>query len=310
MTTKKTNRDRDDDGSNGNDNTAGAALVALQPRDELAGLALDDVDLADDGLAEVNRDDIRIPLLVYNFKGLDKNGRGIPADAFYNTVDETVSTEVDAALVLLRKTRLYSTYNEAENKSDVVCRSADSIHGVMYDGTRRPCEGCPDNEWHTSPDGKRSRHCSPVYNVFGVDRRAGQPFMIRFKKTSLAVFKQHLQKHHIGRRQLGGGKHVNYPLYVFSVRLTAKMASAKATHALPVIEKTGRLPEEEIRAYADMLQTLQAQTDAVIEKSDGGGDPGSDPGDASFNYGANANDKYAGDAGEDFAPSSGAGGAA
>jgi hypothetical protein len=278
----------------------GSALM-LGGSDELAGLALDEDALADDGLAEVNRDDIRIATLAINFKGLDKSGRGIPADSIYNTLDEVVLNDVDAALLLLRKTRLYSVYIEAEKKSDVVCRSFDNIKGTMADGTVRPCEGCPDNEWMTKPDGKRARHCSPVYNVFGIDRRAGQLFMMRFKKTSLDVVKSHLQKHHIGRRRLPTGKNGNYPLYVFNVRLTAKMAGPKATHALPVIEKIGVLPAAEITAYAEALQTLQAQTDAVIDKSDkapSGGEPGDGGGDASFGYGAN--DKYAADAGQDF----------
>ncbi len=139
------------------------ALAVAQPEpstalvaggaDELEGLGLE---LADDGLGEVGAEDIKIAAKVINFKGTDPaTGRKIPEDAYYDTVDETVTDHIDAAFLYLHKTNLYSIFDTTENRNRIACRSFDRVTGTMQDGLERPCQGCPDAVWRTE-DGKRT----------------------------------------------------------------------------------------------------------------------------------------------------------
>lgn len=288
-----------------NDNGGGSALALLDGHDELAGvegLALDDLN---DGLSEVDRDDVSIAALLFNFKGTAPNGKAIPIDAFYNSLDETVHETVDAVFVEMTKTNLYQAFNNSTNKNDTICSSSDRVTGTMHDGVQRPCQGCPDTVWHANAEGKRVCNCGPVYHVFGIDRGAQQLFHLKFKRTSLKPWKQYLAKHHIGRRVLKGGQRVNYPLCVFGARLSLVIADTKkATHSLPVIQRTGVLTAPEIAAYGEAAKTVRDQMPMLMRRvsqletkvgahvSDA---DDSDGGDAGFDPGT-----FGGDVGKDF----------
>lgn len=283
-----------------NDN-ASTALTTSQ-HDELAGLDLGE---SDDGLGEIDQEDIRVATMTLNAKRTDARGRQIGADMFFNTITETVHEEIDAAFLLLHKTNAWTWFNQTENRSEVMCSSRDRKTGLLRkDGANleRPCEGCPDAQWReviVDGEKKRKRNCSVFYNVFSVDRVEQQLFVIRFKRTSLPAFKTHLQKHHIGRR-IVAGKRVNYPLYAFSVKLTGKMASPTATYALPVIQRTGVLSAEEIQMCAMSVDALKAQMSQILDKVEAADVEQSDAddskgGDASFD-----SEKYSGAVGEDF----------
>lgn len=287
-----------------------AASTALAPTtandnalalDELGGAELD----ADDGLGEVSGEDIRVATYTLNAKRIGANGRQIPADVYFDTLGEQVHEHVDAVFLSLHKTNLWSSYNQTENRTEVHCRSQDRKTGTLADGRTRPCLGCPDAEWkYDEAKGKRLRRCSPVYNVVSLDRGSQQLFVIRFKRTSLSIIKTHLQKHHIGRRVLRG-RHVNYALYAFNVRLTGKMAGPNANHAVPIIDKQSVVTEAELRLYAETVAAINAQAASVIEQVDRSDADDSDGGDASFDPG-----RFAGDGGgkDDFVVS-GEGGA-
>ena len=270
----------------------GAALATMPTHDELA--ALGDMDFEHDGLEEVDSTDIRIAAKVFNFKGVDQKGRKIPEDAFYDTVDETVKEKIDAAFLHLHKTNLYSVYDNDEGRTRIVCRSFDRQMGTMDDGTVRPCEGCPDAAWRTE-NGKRTRNCGPVYNMFGVDRETQLPFVVRFKRTSLPVIKSYLQKHHIGRR-IVKGKRDNYPLYCFRVELSCKM-SDDGKYALPVLTRGEVLGSEEIKAHAENGKFLRENMLGILEKTEEQAAAIEAP-DTSFDP-----DKFGGDEGKDFVDS-------
>jgi len=271
--------------------------------DELAGLG--DVDLGDDGLGQVDREDIRIAAYTLNMKGKGADGRPYPIDAYYNTVDETTKLKVNGAFLHLHKTNMWSRYNELECRSDIKCRSYDRVTGTMDNGTVRPCQGCPDAEWHRDAEGKRTRNCSPVYNLFAFDRDAQIPFVTRYKRTALPVIKAHLQKHHIGRR-IVRGQRLNYPLHVFAVELSAKL-SDNGNYAIPVITRGPVLERAEVEFLRDNARTLREQVIPILSHVEstaaatGAGDAGDageagDAGDTSFEP-----EKYAADAGKDFA---------
>jgi hypothetical protein len=257
--------------------TAAATSTALASRaaplipltsDELEGY---DVSFDVDGLDEASAEDFRVAAKIFNFKGLDpKTGRQIPIDVFFDTIDETTKEQLDAVLLHLHKTNLYSTYNESTKKSDVYCRSFDQVTGTMFDGTTRPCEGCPDAVWRAIPgkDGKlkRTRPCGPVYNVMAMDRETQMPFVIRFRRTSLPVIKSHLQRHHLGRR-IVNGKRANYPLFSFRVLIKLKVVP-EATHAIPVIERMEVLTREEIMLHANSAQYLHDNMFPILNRAE------------------------------------------
>jgi hypothetical protein len=276
--------------------TAPSDATALAPasntHDELA--ALGDVQFDNDGLDEIDSTDIRIAAKVFNFKGVDAKGRKIPEDAFYDTVDETVKEQIDAAFLHLHKTNLYSVYDNDEGRTRIVCRSFDRETGTMEDGLQRPCEGCPDAEWRTE-NGKRTRNCGPVYNMFAVDRETQLPFVVRFKRTSLPVIKSYLQKHHIGRR-IVKGKRENYPLYCFQADLSCKM-SDDGKYALPVLTRGAPLQLDEIKAHAENAKFLRENMFGILEKTEEVVAASEAP-DTSFDP-----EKFGGEQGKDFVDS-------
>lgn len=286
--------------------TSGA--LALTGHDEMA--ALGDLGLTDDGLGEIDRDDIRISARVFNMKGTDpKTGRKIPEDAYFDTVDETVSDTIDAALLDLHKSNLYSRFSNAEDRTEIICRSYDRVTGTMQDsGEQRPCKGCPDAEWRNEVvDGKqkRARNCGPVYNVFAVDRGTGLPFVVRFKRTSLDPIKSYLQKHFIGRRVLPGGKRTNYPLFAFQTRMSCTM-DPSGKYALPVLQRGDLLSADEIKAHAEAQRFLREHMLAALDKTEAqamareGVEPNTDFDPAKMGGGAGKPDAFAQGEGQDF----------
>jgi hypothetical protein len=275
------------------DTTALATVASTTgvTRDVLDGLDLGD---ADDGLGELGREELTVGTLALNAKRTDANGRQIGADMLFNTVDETARESDNATLLCRDKTRSYTRYDETEQRTHVLCRSEDLITGTMADGHTRKCERCPDAEWTTDKEtGKRGTNCAVTHSVLALDRDQQQLFIIRFRKTSEPLWRAHLKKHHIGRR-VQHGKISNYPLYTYAVRLSGKMASAKATYALPVIEPVGVLPPEEIKmcaetvaAYRDQMRGWVARAEAADVDAHASDADDSAGGDTSF-----ATDKF------------------
>lgn len=231
----------------------GQAALALAQSDELAGI--EGLDFEDDGLEEVDAEDVKLAAKVFNFKGTDENDDPIPPNAFYDTVTEQTKKELDLVLLTLHKTNEWREYDEGEGRSHIRCRSFDRVTGVMEDGTERQCQGCPDAKWRTTDSGKRTRRCGPVYNVFAIERDSRQPCVVRFKRTSLPVIQGYLNKHHIGRR-VQAGRRSNYPLFVFRCTATLRMSDDKK-YAIPVLERGEVLPKEEIQLAADSAKYVR-----------------------------------------------------
>jgi hypothetical protein len=157
-------------------------------------------------------------------------------------------------------------YDNEEKRNRIVCRSFDRVTGTMEDGTDRPCKGCPDWQWRKDPEtGKRTKNCGTVVNMYSEDRATRAPFLIRFKRTSLPVIMQHLQKHHILRRMLPGGVRGHYPLFIYPVKLTCKM-SDNGNYAIPVVERGEQLSNDEIISYARQATELRESFLAAAER--------------------------------------------
>jgi hypothetical protein len=252
--------------------STGAAL-ATREQDALALSVLDGMEIETDGLEEAGREDMKVAAKVFNMKGVDSNGEPIPANAFFDTLEETVQKRIRAVLLALHKTNSYTKFNNAENKTDTYCRSYDRVTGTVvrpFDGhaerSTRSCEGCPDRAWYKDDKGKNTRNCGDVYSVASMDRDTQQPFVIRFKKTSLPVIKQHMQKHHLGRR-IVAGKRTNVPLFAFGVELSCVM-SDDAKYALPVIERGEVLPKDELILVADLAKIVREQMPDILDRTE------------------------------------------
>lgn len=271
--------------------SSGQTALALVTNDELAAAELGDVTFETDGLDELDASDVKLAAKVFNMKAVDKNGDPIPANVFYDTVTEETTKELDLVLLVLHKTNEWREFDEAASKSNIKCRSFDRVTGRMEDGTERPCEGCKDAKWETiTVDGKskRTRRCGPVYNVFAIDRKDRQPCVLRFKRTSLPVIQSHINKHHAGRRVVAG-KRMNYPLFVFAVRARLEMAKGgKTQYAVPVLERGGVLPREEVLQAQESAKYVMEALLPVLEKmtepeTDDGAEGTPPATDASFN---------------------------
>ena len=241
---------------------SGAAVVL----DELAEAGIElDAD-AEDGLSEASGEDLKIASKVFNMKGKGADGRKIPEDAFYDTIDQTVKDRINAVFLYLHKSNVYSYYDNEDSRTVIVCRSFDRVTGTLEEtGEQRPCKGCPDDEWRTE-GGKRKKNCGAVYNVASLDRDTSMPFWLRFKRTSLPVIKTHLQRHHLGRR-IVQGKRVNYPLFAFAVDLSCTM-SDDGKYALPVIQRGQVLSSGEMHTCREAAAAIKENVIPMLTASD------------------------------------------
>lgn len=214
--------------------------LATTSTDALAGV-LDDLDLGTDGLEEIDNEDIKIPLKVFNMKGTDRAGDPIPANVFYDTVTEETQKELTGQLLTLTKSNEWREYDEQKGESITHCRSFDRKIGTMRDGNTRACDGCPHAQWRQQ-DGKPTRDCGTVYSLLGVDEEE-QPFILRLKKTSIRPIKTYLNRYFLGKRVVGG-KRGNYPLFAFATRVILKMVDGK--YAVPEFERGEVLDREQI----------------------------------------------------------------
>jgi hypothetical protein len=235
--------------------------LALVQHDELAGVL--DFEVESDGLEEADASDVKLAAKVFNMKGVDGRGDPLPPNVFFDTVTETSKRELDLLPFSLHKSKEWREYDEAKGESVIHCRSNDRVTGRMADGKERPCEGCPDAQW-TTVNGKRNRRCGDIYNLFAIERDTQQPCVIRFKRTSLTVIQGHLNKHHLGKR-IVSGKRGNYPLFSFLVKATLKMSDDKK-YAIPVLEKTGVAPREEMLLAAESAKYVREQMLPALEK--------------------------------------------
>ena len=257
--------------------------LAEVTHDELS--ALGDFDFgATDGLEELEPEDVKLAVKVFNMRGVDKEtGDPIQKNTFFDTIEESTKKRLDLILLTIHKTNEWREFDSEKDESVIHCRSFDRVTGIMADGTERPCKGCPDAKWTTDDKGKRTRRCGPVYNTFAIDRDTRQPCVIRFKRTSLKPLQSYLNKHHIGRRVVKGQR-MNYPLFSFRCEASLQM-SENGMYAIPVLEKREVLSRDELQTALEstkyVREALIPELEKVVEKdTDDAGVSASD--DASF----------------------------
>lgn len=260
-----------------------SALAVVSPLDDAAGLSvLDDVSFDVSGLEEVDAEDLRFAVKVWNLRQKRSDGKGLhQVDEFFDTLTEQTSRELSCVFVTLHKTNDYSVFDNTLQETVRICSSYDRVHGTLrvphpttgeVEGTVRACDSCPDALWRKDDKGKNVKNCSAVYGVIGVELDdAGNPtspFMIRFKRTSLGPFKTHLQKHHIKRRQdPKTRKMVDVPLFAFAVKMRLE-ADEGGQFAVPVLERGPVLPKELLVQLADQAKAFREMADDVTRAAE------------------------------------------
>lgn len=291
MATKKT-----DTASTPSETTALAtsAPSSMARADILGGL-----DVGVTGLEEADASDFRLASITLNFNGL-VNGEVPPKSVWVNTVTETTSKTKRLALLVLHKSRAWTEFVQGEGTKRR-CSSWDTVTGTMEDGTTRACAGCPDAQWRME-NGKRTRRCGDVHNVVAMERDTGELVMLRAKKTAMDPWKSFLNKFFLGKRVVGGQRS-NIPLFAFETQLSAEMIASKSgNYAVPVFEvardEKGEpkvLPVEEIQFLAETARGVRElyldRVREVADASDGHETAAAD--DTSFEFGANAGDRFA-----------------
>jgi len=225
-----------------------------------------------DGLEEVDGEDIKIAVRLWNMSGLDKNGKQYPRDAFFDTVSEDVREEIECVFLLTRKSKRYDVYDNDKKETDIFCQSNDRITGVTNKhpdhkpDTARACLKCPDDGWFRDAKGKPYRKCGEVHTVVAIERGTQKPFLIRFKKTALKAFRNYLMAHHVGGR-VSANERKNIPLFVYSCGIKLSMHES-GNYALPVLTRGAQLDMDQMTAMYEQAKDYLAIMDGVIAHAD------------------------------------------
>lgn len=246
---------------------AAAASTALTTvDDEAAALAalgadLDGEDVYDGFSQSMGSDQFRLPRRIFNqSKGTDVDGNRLVPDVFYDPISQQSTKRIDAVLIMEHTTRAFTTYDEDTEETTVICASNDCVTGIEQATDRvRKCKGCPDAAWRKNAKGKRSINCDEAFHVLAVDMATREPFVITFRRTSASVIRAHVQRHHLGKRELADGTRANMPLYWRRVELSLVL-SENGKYAVPVITVTAvtdpgtaAMCRETLDAYRSML---------------------------------------------------------
>lgn len=269
-------------------NGAALSLFNQGEPDKLA-MVLADAEIEDDGLGPVEEGDMKLRLMLFNLKGKTEDGKQLRQDVFVDSVTEEMTEEIECVWLVRERSNLWAEYDEKESKNIVKCSSDFSrTKGEMADGTIRPCQDCPDAKWRTDSDGKRTRNCSTVHWLVGIELKTGMPFALKFRRTSEPVIKQYLQRHHLGRCKLPNGELKNYPLFAFKSTARLEMHDS-GNYALPILDCGDPITDKatilDLQAQAKTAREWLTASRRKFEDDD------RDGGDTSFNpddYGANA----------------------
>lgn len=266
--------------------------LALASRDDTLLADALDFDFSDDGLSEVEDSDFKLPIITFNVKGKDEAGQPRRIDWFFNSQTEEQFPTLRCAFIHLHKTNSFARFDNGKNQTIHYCGSNDRIEGRMraqhpdlrdvHEGDVRTCATCPDQKWGKSADGKNVRNCDEVDGVFGMlldeQLRPTDGFLMRFKRTSLAPFKLHLNKHHLNKRVLPNGKRGNVPLFAFEVNIKLE-TSANGNYATPVLSRGTVLPKATIQALAEQAKffaEIGAEATEAAERAERKNESGAD----------------------------------
>ena len=221
-----------------------------------------------DTLTDLDEEDRLVPFECFNMK-LQKNGKWLPKDQFFNTTTEESSPEIDCVLLDLKKTYRSAEYIEGSG-TNVLCRSLDRVTGIDSNGNERRCKGCPDRMWK---DGKKPL-CGTIYNCIAVDLSNGEPFVIRVKSTSLKPAQKYLSRYFIGKLRLKSGQRANLPLFAYKTRLS--LETPEGTYAVVKFENIGACSQDEIRSYKALYEQFKDSSRVKLDmeqpEDDGSGD--------------------------------------
>lgn len=250
------------------------AIQMAEPMEMAAnplGAAIEGLDLDVTGTEEMDAGDVRLPTWALNTKATNaETGRAVPPDEFLNTVTETSKPKLRLIVLSIHKSRMFRENDTKTQKAVVRCRSWDEVTGIHETLGERPCKGCPDHEWTTTPEGKRQRNCADVRNVLAIDREDGTVGMIKVKKAAIRGLTDYYQRffHKKDRRRTATGQTIirDNPLFAVETIVEPEVQSnAVGTWYVPTWTMGGVLPKEEILDSAAMLKSYLGEKREIMQ---------------------------------------------
>lgn len=229
-----------------------------------------------DGMEDVNGEDIKLAVKVFNLGGVDSNGNARRKNVFFDNITEEEQDSIDCVLLLTQKTHRWDSFDNAAKETNIICDSRDRVTGLFREsGEQRSCHGCPDRGWFKNPEtGEPLRKCGEVHNVVAVETASQRPFLVRFKKTGLKPFRNYLMQHHFGARQKADGTRGNVPLFAYSCTLSLTMHES-GNYALPVLVRGSVLSRDDVmrmhesaKGYHELMGAVMQQADAAEVTND------------------------------------------
>lgn len=218
------------------------------------------------GTEEMDQSDVRLPAWLLNSKKEDKeSGRQAPDDTFWNSITEKTKDKLRLVVLTNHKSRQWREEDPGTKEFTIRCSSWDAKTGTMASGTTRPCAGCPDYEWRTDANGKRSRRCTDVYNLISLDRETRDVCVVKVKKTAIKGFRLYYQEHFHKKRPAKvrdpktGRERVaitDIPFFAAETIVEAeKKQGGGYTWYVPRFAFGGALPKEEILGAAELVKS-------------------------------------------------------
>ncbi len=141
-------------------------------------------------------------------------------------------------------------YSGQNNAPD--CSSMDGKVGTRLDGTRCPCNSCPENEWGSDADG-RGKSCKNMHRVYILREGDMFPLLLTLPPTSIKNFSDYVAKRVITK---------NLRTYGVVTKVTLKKVQNAGgiaySQAMFAIEKA--LPTEQTKLVADYAQGMKVLT--------------------------------------------------
>ena len=127
---------------------AKAKSTALQTSDEqkeAAALAelgdfFDNVDV--DGMDDIDGEDIKLAVKLFNMGGVDSKGDSRKKNVFFDNVTEESQDTIDCVILLTQKTHRWDVFDNAAKETNVICDSKDRRTGTLREtDEQRNCQG-------------------------------------------------------------------------------------------------------------------------------------------------------------------------
>ncbi len=177
-----------------------------------------------DPLNDVGQDELIMPVVkavqgTSRWPGAEKHG-----GEWYDTLAETYSPKLRAAILVLRRQR--SLFEAGVFDEPPLCSSDDAITPreavLVADGQTGPtCAECPFSQWGSAGEGRKGQACQFTYSLIAQNLDTDTPFLLRVHGASLKPWRLYMTRIKTSRK----------PLYSFATEVTLESQTFDAGKA-------------------------------------------------------------------------------